>query len=121
MPQFEFAAREGTTLSCYPSEILNDGNGATSRGMDGPEGSTHRTNLRMHEQGMRLNYTFANNGDKYVSYRPGCTFYGYRYVSVNADAPVKIKKIESVPVTSIADNLETGKIETGNEMVNKLT
>ncbi len=32
VPQFEFAAREGTTLSCYPSEILNDGNGATSRG-----------------------------------------------------------------------------------------
>ena len=120
VPQFKFAAREGTTLSCYPSEILNDGNGAVSRGMDGPEGSCHRTNLRMHEQGMRLNYTFANNGDKYVSYRPGCTFYGYRYMSVTADAPVKIKKIESVPVTSIADNLETGKIETGNEMVNKL-
>lgn len=42
VPEFEFKAKEGTRLSCRPSEILNDGNGSKSRGMDGPEGSCHR-------------------------------------------------------------------------------
>ena len=45
VPIFEFKANEGTVLTCLPSEILNDGNGARSRGMDGPEGSCHRENL----------------------------------------------------------------------------
>ena len=45
IPSFEFKAAEGTVLTCLPGELLNDGNGAQSRGMDGPEGSVHRTNL----------------------------------------------------------------------------
>nr|MCR5132333.1 alpha-L-rhamnosidase N-terminal domain-containing protein [Bacteroidales bacterium] len=39
VPSFLFKAAAGTVLTCLPSEILNDGNGARSRGMDGPEGS----------------------------------------------------------------------------------
>lgn len=120
VPLFEFNAAEGTTLTCLPSEILNDGNGAESRGMDGPEGSVHRRNLRAHELGLRVRYTFADNGDKYVSYRPECTFFGYRYVSISADNDVRIKSIVSIPVTSIARNLETGTITTGHKDVNKL-
>ena len=46
VPQFEFSGAEGTVLTCLPAELLNDGNGANSRGMDGPEGSVHRLNLR---------------------------------------------------------------------------
>ena len=34
VPSFVFMAQEGTTLTCLPSELLNDGNGAESRGMD---------------------------------------------------------------------------------------
>ncbi|MBQ5936336.1 MAG: alpha-L-rhamnosidase N-terminal domain-containing protein, partial [Bacteroidaceae bacterium] len=33
VPAFEFKAKEGTVLTCLPSELLNDGNGAKSRGM----------------------------------------------------------------------------------------
>ncbi len=120
VPEFEFSAPEGTKVSAYASELLNDGNGAKSRGMDGPEGSAHRLNLRIPDIGMMMHYTFADNGSKNVTYRPLNTFYGYRYLSVNTTAPLRIKSVKSVPVTSIAQNLETGNISTGNDLVNKL-
>lgn len=119
VPSFEFRAKEGTRLTCLPAELLNDGNGSKSRGMDGPEGSCHRLNLRIPETGMLLNYTFADNKG-YVNYRPRCTFYGYRFVSITADDEVRIKSLKSVPVTSIAQELETGKLTTGNDLVNRL-
>jgi len=119
VPCFEFKAAEGTVLTCLPSELLNDGNGAKARGMDGPEGSTHRRNLRTDDYGMRLVYTFADSKD-FVTYYPHCTFYGYRLVSVTATGDVRIRSVRSIPVTSIAENIETGRIETGNELVNKL-
>ncbi|MBO6082784.1 MAG: family 78 glycoside hydrolase catalytic domain, partial [Bacteroidales bacterium] len=82
VPCFRFKAAEGTVLTCLPGELLNDGVGAVKRGMDGPGGSVHRDNLRMHE-GMVLQYTFADSKD-YVVYHPLCTFYGYRVISVTA-------------------------------------
>lgn len=119
VPSFVFNAAEGTVLTCLPSEILNDGNGAKSRGMDGPEGSCHRQNLRMGDYAMILEYTFA--ADKgYVSYIPRCSFFGYRYVSITATDNVQIKSIESVPVTSITKELEAGKLVTGNPLINQL-
>ena len=119
VPSFVFNAKEGTVLECLPAELLNDGNGAKSRGMDGPEGSVHRLNLRIPDTGMILRYTFANAaGD--ATYRPRGTFFGYRFVSITASDEVTIKKIESIPVTSISKEMEIGTITTGNEMVNKL-
>ena len=119
VPAFEFKSEEGTVLTCLPAELLNDGNGARSRGMDGPEGSCHRLNLRTPNDGMILEYTFAGDDD-YVSYSPRCTFYGYRFVSVTATSPVTIKTISSIPVTSVKAEHETGRITTGNEDVNRL-
>ena len=119
VPAFEFKAAEGTTLTCLPGELLNDGNGAKSRGMDGPEGSVHRLNLRIPNDGIRLEYTFA--GDKgFVAYHPQCTFFGYRFISVTATDQVQIKSVASLPVTSIAADIETGRITTGDSLVNKL-
>ena len=119
VPSFLFKAAKGTTLTCLPGEILNDGNGAKSRRMDGPEGSVFRRNLRSHKDCMILKYTFGKSKD-YVSYRPRYTFFGYRYVSITATDEVRIKKIESIPVTSIAKDIEIGRITTGNELINKL-
>ena len=119
VPSFVFKAKAGTKLTCLPSEILNDSNGAESRGMDGPEGSVHRRNLRMHEDGIRIDYTFADSKN-FVSYRPRCTFFGYRYISVTATDKVQIKKVESIPVSSITKEMETGSITTGNELINQL-
>ena len=119
VPSFVFKAAEGTVLTCLPAELLNDGNGAKIRGMDGPEGSCHRENLRIPHTGIRLDYTFAA-GDNYVDYYPHCTFFGYRYVSITATGNVAIKSLKSIPVTSITKELETGTITTGNDLVNKL-
>ncbi len=119
VPSFVFKADEGTVLTCLPAELLNDGNGAKSRGMDGPEGSCHRTNLRTPDQGMILKYTFGEAKD-YVSYTPRCTFFGYRYASITATGKVEFKSIESIPVSSITKEIETGRIKTGDESINKL-
>ena len=118
VPCFRFKAAEGTVLTCLPGELLNDGVGAVSRGMDGPGGSVHRDNLRMHE-GMVLQYTFADSPD-FVVYHPLCTFYGYRVISVTATAPVRIAAVTSIPVTSIAKDLETGTVTTGDDLINRL-
>ena len=119
VPVFSFKAAGGVRLTCLPSEILNDGNGAESRGMDGPEGSVHRRNLRCGPDRIRLDYTFADSDDV-VSFSPRCTFFGYRYLSITADGDVQIASVASLPVSSISKELETGSITTGNELVNKL-
>ena len=118
VPSFEFKAAEGTVLTCLPGELLNDGNGAKSRGMDGPEGSVHRTNLRFHTDCFILKYTFAGKG--WERYCPQCSFFGYRYVSITATSDVSIRKIRSIPVTSIRAEHEIGSLKTGNSLVNQL-
>lgn len=119
VPSFIFSAAEGTVLNCVTSELLNDGNGAKDCGMDGPEGSVHRLNLRIPDTGMKLKYIFADSeGD--VNYTPRCTFFGYRFISINVSDKVVIKDIKSLPVTSISKEMEIGCIKTGNELVNKL-
>lgn len=119
VPAFVFSANEGTVLECFPSEIINDGNGLKSRGMDGPEGSVHRQNLRIPNSGMRLKYIFANS-DSEVEYCPRNTFFGYRFVSISVSDKVCINSIKSIPVTSISKEMEIGTITTGNTLVNKL-
>lgn len=119
VPSFVFKAQEGTTLTCLPAELLNDGNGAESRGMDGPEGSVHRLNLRIPDSGMMLEYIFGESKD-YVTYAPSHSFYGYRFVSITVTDEVRIKSIESIPVTSITREMEIGKITTGNASINQL-
>lgn len=119
VPFFNFIAKEGTTLTCKVAELLNDGNGSKERGMDGPEGSVHRMNLRIPDTGMYLDYTFADSNVP-VTYYPHFTFFGYRFVSITATDDVTLNLIQSIPVTSISSELETGVITTGNELVNRL-
>lgn len=119
VPSFRFKAKEGTRLTCLPAELLNDGNGAKSRGMDGAEGSVHRRNLRIHEKSIRLDYTFADS-KRVVDYTPRCTFFGYRYMDMTATDEVVIERIWSIPVSSITPDMETGNITTGNDLINQL-
>ncbi len=119
VPSFTFNAAEGTVLTCRVAEILNDGNGARSRNADGPEGSVYRDNLRMEDRGMKLVYTFGPGG-RYVTFCPRCTFFGYRLVSITATDKVKIKSVQSIPVSSITEGMETGRITTGNEDINRI-
>ena len=119
VPEFVFEAAEGVTLICAPGELLNDSLGSHKRGMDGPEGSVHRTNLRIPDTGVTLRYTFADT-DKPVTYHPQCTFFGYRFMSITATGEVHIRSVRSIPVSSITPELETGQLSTGNEDVNRL-
>ena len=119
VPSFVFKAEEGVRVSCLPAEILNDGNGAESRGMDGPEGSVHRQNLRIHHKSIRLDYTFADT-HKVVEFVPKCTFFGYRYLDITATGNVTIKEIKSIPVSSITQGMEIGMVSTGSELINRL-
>lgn len=130
VPSFRFRAKEGTRLTCLPGELLNDGNGAKSRGMDGPEGSVHRQNLRIHQQSIRLDYTFGGEGSKgsrvqgsrfkFQDFTPRSTFFGYRFVDITATDEVVIERIQSIPVSSITPEMETGHITTGNDLINQL-
>lgn len=119
VPQFIFSAAEGTTLTFESGELLNDSLGAFSRGMDGAEGTVHRRNLRIPDTGVTLRYTFAAS-DSPVQYHPRYTFFGYRYAAITADQPVTIYAIRSIPVSSITEELETGTITTGNQLINRL-
>ena len=119
VPSFLFSAKAGTKLTCLPAELLNGGNGSKERGMDGPEGSCHRTNLRTPDYGMQLFYTFADKAG-YVAFHPQSTFYGYRFVSITATDEVRIKQLQSIPVTSITKEMEIGTITTGNDLINRL-
>ena len=56
---------------------------------------------------MKLKYIFADSeGD--VNYTPRCTFFGYRFISINVSDKVVIKDIKSLPVTSISKEMEIG-------------
>lgn len=119
VPSFVFQAKEGTVLTCLPAELLNDGNGSKTRGMDGPEGSIHRQNLRIPDLGMYIDYTFGK-ASKPVSYLPRYSFFGYRFVSITATDEVTIQRIQSIPVSSITKEQQIGQLETGNELINRL-
>ena len=119
LPRFNFQASEGTVFTCLPAELLNDSLGQQRRGMDGPEGSVHRLNLRTPNEGMMLHYTFAASENP-VEWMPRKTFFGYRYLSLSATGDVTLKSICSVPVSSITKEMETGTLVTGNELVNKI-
>ena len=128
VPLFAFRAKEGTVLTCLPSEMLNGSDGERSRGNDGPAGSAYRENLRTPDDGMRLVYTFGRFDssrkdaltDGFFSYVPMHTFFGYRYVSITVTDDVMFAGLKSVPVTSITKDMEKGTIVTGVEEVNKL-
>lgn len=119
VPLFRFRSQKDATMTCLPGELLNSHGGSRMKGMDGPEGSVHRLNLRIPDSGMRLDYTFGTDGET-EEFIPRSTFYGYRYISVTADCPVVIESVQSVPVSSISQAMESGKIRTGNESVNRL-
>ena len=118
VPSFLFSGKKGTVLTCLPAELLNEVNGDKSSGMDGPEGSVYRENLRIPEVGMRLEYTFA--GKEQESFIPHSTFFGYRYLSITATDQVIISDIKSIPISSIIPEMEIGTIKTGNDLVNQL-
>jgi len=106
-------AAKGTQIKIRYSEFLND-SGSISRGNDGPEGSVYTINLR---SALGKGY-YVKGTDGVEEYKPTFTFYGYRYAELSADNDVEFIDITAEIVGN--DNIETGKIETSNPLVNKL-
>lgn len=106
-------ASEGTEIKMRYAEFLND-SGDIARGNDGPEGSVYTINLR---SALGKAY-FVAGSDREVEYRPTFTFFGYRYVEISADNDVEFFDITAEIVGN--DNIETGRIETSNPLVNRL-
>ena len=119
VPEIIASAVEGTVLTFKGAEMLNDSNGEQSRGNDGPGGSIYRANYRsIKDDGALVRYVFA--GRDMERYMPTFTFMGYRYAEIAATAPVTLRSVRSVPVTSIAKHMERGNVTTGNARVNRL-
>ncbi len=106
-------AAAGTVIKMRYAEFLND-SGDLERGNDGAQGSVYTVNLR---SALGKAYYVAN-GSGTEEYRPTFTFFGYRFVEISANADVEFIDITAEIVGN--DNIETGKIETSNELVNKL-
>lgn len=106
-------AKKGTEIKIRYSEFLND-SGDMNRGNDGPEGSVYTINLR---SALAKAY-YVTGSDEVEEYRPTFTFFGYRYVELSADNAVEFIDMTAEIVGN--DNIETGKIETSNPLVNKL-
>ncbi len=104
---------KNVTLKMRYAEFVND-SGLISRGNDGPEGSVYTINLRS-----ALGKAYYKIGsDKAEIYCPTFTFFGYRYVEISPDGDFELIDVTAEVVGN--DNVETGKIETSNELVNKL-
>ncbi len=111
---FNVEGESGTNLVITHGEILNDGNGAFSRGNDGPEGSIYNANYRSAEATTR--YTLKGGGSEY--YHPSFTFYGFRYIEITTDRHAVFHSVDGQVVTSVEQ--DTGFIETSDADVNRL-
>ena len=115
VPEFAFAAEKGVKANIRFGEMLNAGNGEKKKAYDGPAGSVYLINLR--DAKARVDYTF---GGGEATYRPGFSYFGYRYLTLTATGDVTVKSVKSVPVTSIAKEQERNTIVTSDPLLNKL-
>ena len=112
---FEVKAPSGTEVHVRHGEILNDGNGALSRGNDGPEGSIYNANYR--SATANTVYTAAGMGD-FEAYHPSHSFYGFRYIEITVTEPATLRRIVAQVVTSSHE--DTGDLITSDRDVNRL-
>ena len=104
-----------TKVTVRHAEMLNEPGGDPKRGNDGPGATLYQINLRY----IPASSTYVlRDGEQTL--QPHFTYFGYRYVGVTVTAPVMLKSIESVPVTSVSREMETAALETGDEAVNRL-
>ena len=111
-PRFKIIAPKDTVISVFCSEMLND-SGLRSRGNDGAKGSPYIENYRSALS--RIQY--ISNGET-AEYTPSYSFFGYRYLEIEADNDIEIVYVVSDIIGS--DLKKTGYVETSNAEVNKL-
>lgn len=110
---FSVKGARGSTVTVRFAEMLND-TGDQDRGNDGPAGTPYLKNLRSAKA--ELKYVLSGEGVEMC--RPTMTYFGYRYASFSADAPVEISKVRTHVLTGVLER--RGRIVTGNALVNRL-
>lgn len=112
-PVIRFSARRGTVITVYFAEMLNH-SGSRGEGNDGPRGSAYIENYRSALSRM----TFIASGEGIEEYFVTHTFFGFRYIEIEATDDVEI---ESVTFEFLGSELEeTGSFETDSEEINRL-
>ena len=111
-PRFKLYAPNNTTVKIHCGEMLND-SGMLSRGNDGAKGCLYMANYR--NALSRIQY--ISNGET-AEYTPSYSFFGYRYLEIEADNDIEIVYVVSDIIGS--DLKKTGYVETSNAEVNKL-
>ncbi len=111
---FTVEGKAGTIITVEHGEILNDNNGETSRGNDGPGGSIYNANYRS----AAATTKYILNGEGKESYHPSFTFYGFRYIEITTTETVTFHAVSAQTVTSVEQ--DTGFMETGNEKIDQL-
>ena len=111
-PRFKLYSTENTTVKIHCGEMLND-SGMRSRGNDGAKGCVYMANYRSALS--RIEY--ISDGE-IAEYTPSYSFFGYRYLEIEADNDIEIVYVVSDIIGS--DLKKTGYVETSNAEVNKL-
>ncbi len=113
-PDLCLKAEKGTYLQIRVAEMIND-SGLISRGNDNPKGSVYTINYRSAKS--KAYYVAAGNGTG-EHYCPMFSFFGFRYLELEADNDIEITALQALVVGS--DIEEVGHIETSHKDVNKL-
>ena len=111
---FAVTAKAGTKITVLHAEALNDANGAKSRNNSGPEGDLWTFNLK--DLAPACTEYVCKDGEQ--SYHPLFTYYGFRYIRINADQPITINKLSYQVLSSVRN--DEGNITTGNKDINTL-
>ena len=112
VPSITATGKAGSTYVLRHAEMLNDG----SSGSDGPAGTLYTANLR--SAAATDKYTFKGDisGETYV---PAFTYHGFRYLEISG--LTEALPLENVKALVLYSDLEdSGRIETSDELVNKL-
>ncbi len=112
-PRIRFSAKRGTVITVYFAEMLNN-TGMRRDKNDGPKGSAYIENYRSALSRM----TFVASGEGVEEYFVTHTFFGFRYIEIEASDDVEI---DSVVFEFLGSQLEeTGSFETDNPEINRL-
>lgn len=112
-PVIKYSAKRGTVITVYFAEMLNH-SGNRAEGNDGPKGSAYIENYRSALSRM----TFVASGDGVEEYFVTHTFFGFRYIEIEADGEVEI---HSVKFEFLGSELNiTGSFECDSPEINRL-
>ena len=118
VPDMVLSGARGTEVTLDFGEVVN----APTRKddpdywADGPAGSIFRKNLAAAAESCK--YTCSGEGSEH--YRTRFSFFGYRFASVTATGDVRIRRLRSVPVTSVHRGMERATFEAADPAVSRL-